>query len=437
MTTAAAHAERPPSGAFAALHYRDYALFWWAAIVSNSGTWMQTITVPFVIFQITHSTTWVGFTAFMAFGPALIVGPIAGSLADRFPRKQVILWTQGVMMILAFVLWGLWVSGAATPWLIVGTLCVSGFASGINLASWQSFVPQLVPADAMLNAIRLNSMQFTAARAFGPALAGFVLVQFGPSTAFMANAISYLLVLGALLAIHPRAISMPSEPPRVLEHFRQGLQYVRARRALMLAILTIFVLCFFGSSVVQLAAPLAHDVFHVGKAAYGILVAAFGVGSVVGVGLTLAYGDRIRRSRMALIGISVFGIGEVFLGAAPSYSVGLGALGAMGVAYVLVAVSLNTSIQARVDESHRGRVLAIYLMGLLAGVPLGALAGGALADAIGLRATIIAGGAVLVAFAALMLVVFGALRPLDETIENESIRTDPLLAAPPELTGAD
>jgi MFS family permease len=437
VTTAAARAEQPPSGAFAALHYRDYALFWWAAIVSNSGTWMQTITVPFVIFQITHSTTWVGFTAFMAFGPAFVVGPLAGSLADRFPRKLVILWTQAVMMVMAFVLWGLWVSGVATPWPIVATLCVSGFASGINLASWQSFVPQLVPPEAMFNAIRLNSMQFTAARAFGPALAGLVLVQYGPATAFMANAISYLLVLGALVAIHPRAIELPSEPPRVLEHFREGLRYVRARSALMLAVLTIFVLCFFGSSVVQLAAPVAKEVFHVGKAEYGILVAAFGVGSVVGVGLTLMYGDRVRRSGLALTGLSVFAVGEIFLGGAPTYAVGLLALGAMGTAYVLVAVSLNTSIQARVDEGHRGRVLAIYLMGLLAGVPLGALAGGALAEAIGLRATIIAGGAVLVAFAALTVLIFGAMRPLDETIETERVRTDPLLAAPPELTGAD
>jgi len=205
----------------------------------------------------------------------------------------------------------------------------------------------------------------------------------------------------------------------------------------VLACVTITTLCFFGSSIVQLAAPLAETVFDVGEAEYGILVAAFGVGSVVGVGLTLAYGDRVRRSQMALVGLGVFAAGEILLGAAPGYAVGLVAMSAMGIAYVLVAVSLNTSIQARVDEGHRGRVLAIYLMGLLAGVPLGALLAGVMADVIGLRATVIAGGAVLAVFLVVAMVAFRGMRPLDETIETEHVHADPLLAAQPELAGAD
>jgi MFS family permease len=212
-----------PSGVFAAFRYRDYAVFWTAAVISNSGTWMQTITVPYVIFQLTHSTTWVGFSAFMQFGPAVAVGPLAGSLADRFPRKTVIFVTQSVMMLVAFSLWATWASGVATPGIIVANLFVSGLASGLNIASWQAFVPDLVPREAMLNAIRLNSMQFTAARAFGPALAGLVLGQFGPATAFLANALSFLLVLVALVMISPRAVEHPEAPPRFVEHFRAGL----------------------------------------------------------------------------------------------------------------------------------------------------------------------------------------------------------------------
>jgi MFS family permease len=437
VTTAAAAAGSQKQGVLAAMHYRDYALFWWAAIISNSGTWMQTITVPFVIFQITHSTTWVGFAAFMMFGPAFIVGPIAGSLADRLPRKQVIMYSQTVMMVMAFALWGVWISGEATPWNIVVLLMVSGFASGVNLASWQSFVPQLVPHDTMMNAIRLNSMQFTAARSFGPALAGLVLAEFGAGAAFLINALTFVLVLVVLVMIHPRPVDIPSDPPTMLAHFGEGLRYVRRRRALVLSCVTITVLCLFGSSIVQLAAPLAETVFEVGEAEYGILVAAFGIGSVLGVGLLLAYGDRVRRSRMALVGLAGFAASEILLGAAPVYAVGLVALGGMGITYILVAVSLNTSIQARVDEGHRGRVLAIYLMGLLAGVPLGALLAGAMAEVIGLRATVIAAGAVLVGFLVLALVAFHGMRALDETTETEHVRPDPLLAAQPELTGAD
>lgn len=416
MTTTAVRA--PGRGVLDALHYRDYVLFWCGAIVSNTGAWMQTITAPYVVFQLTHSTAWVGFTAFMAFGPALLIGPVAGSLADRFPRKQVVLATQVAMMVVAFALWAVVVTDSASPGIIVGLLCVSGFAAGVNIASWQAFVPQLVPPEAMLNAIRLNSMQFTAARAFGPALAGLVLAEFGPATAFMANALSYLLVIAALLTIHPRPIEMPTEFPRVMDHFRAGVAYVRRSKALVLAVLTITVLSFFGSSVIQLAAPLASDVFDVGKAEYGLLVGAFGAGAVVGSLLTLAFGDRVLRSRLAITGLVVFAAGEVLLGAAPSYAIGLVGLVGMGVAYILVAVSLNTSVQARVDESHRGRVVSIYLMGLLAGVPLGALLGGALAESVGLRETIVGGGTVVGAFAVVALIAYDGMRPLDEGLDD-------------------
>jgi MFS family permease len=425
-------------GALVAFRSRDYRVFWCAAIVSNSGNWMQMITVPYVILRMTHSATWVGFAAFMAFGPALAMGPIAGSLADRYPRKQVVLLTQAVMMVAAFGLFGLWVSGEATPGLIVAILFISGLGSGLGIAAWQSFIPQLVPKEHMLSAIRLNSTQFTAARAFGPALAGIVLAEFGPSTAFFLNAVSFSFVLVALVAIHPRSIEMPSVHPRVLEHFRAGVRYVRERRSLVLPVVTIFIVSFFGSSVIQLCAPLARRVFDVGKAEYGFMVASFGAGAIFGTFGTLAFGDRVRRSRLAMIGLTVFAVGEILLGSAPDYSVSLIGLFGMGIAYMFIAVSLNTTIQARVEESHRGRVLSIYLMGLMAGVPLGALTGGAVAELAGLRATVIAGGTVVLAFAVFAGVVFDAMRPLNESIDHGApVHADALLTSQPTIAGAD
>jgi MFS family permease len=425
-------------GALVAFRSRDYRVFWCAAIVSNSGTWMQTITVPYVILRMTHSTTWVGFAAFMAFVPALLMGPWAGVLADRYPRKRVVLVTQSVMMIAAFALWGLWVSGAASPESIVAILIVSGIGSGVGIASWQSFIPQLVPAEHMLSAIRLNSMQFTAARAFGPALAGLVFREFGPSVAFFANAISFVLVLVALVSIHPRAIDMPCVTLRVVEHFRDGVKYVRERPALILPVVTMLVVSFFGSSVIQLLAPISRRVFDVGRAEYGFMIAAFGVGAIFGTVATLAFGDRIRRSRMAMAGLVLFAVGEIQLGTANGYVGSVIGLLAMGAAYMFVAVSLNTSIQARVEESHRGRVLSIYLMGLHAGVPLGALTGGAVADFTGLRAMVIGGGAVVLAFAVVAAVAIDAMRPLNESIDQaEPAHADPLLTTQPTIAGVD
>ena len=154
-----------------------------------------------------------------------MMGPVSGSLADRFPRKTILLITQTGMMLVAFAMWGVWISGEATPWIFVGLLLCSGITSGINITAWQAFVPQLVPESELLHAVRLNTMQFTAARAIGPAIAGLVLAAYGAGVAFFVNAVTFLLVLGALLLIHPR--SVPRRGGR-----RAGLAALPRRRAL-------------------------------------------------------------------------------------------------------------------------------------------------------------------------------------------------------------
>lgn len=427
-----------PRNSLSVLRYRDYAIFWWAALISNSGTWMQSIAAPFVIYQLTRSTTWLGFAAFMAFFPALCVGPLAGSLADRYPRKVILLYTQSGMMLLAFALWGTWEAGVATPEVIVGLLFLSGIASGLNITAWQSFVPQLVPRTELLHAVRVNSMQFVAGRAFGPALAGLVLQVYGAGTAFLLNALSYLLVLGALVAIHPRSVPVDSNAGRVRDHFREAVAYVRARPAVYLPVLTITAVSFFGSSMVQLVPAFAQDIFDVGKGAYGFLVAAFGIGAVVGSVVVAFFADRYFRSRVAMLGLFLFAAGEVLFGGAPGYAIGLVGMFTMGTAYVLIATALNTSIQARVDEAHRGRAVSIYLMGLLAGVPLGALAQGVLASVVGLRPTVVGSALLLAGTAVLGVVRYSAFRPLDEALEDETgTGPDLLVGTPPSIASTD
>lgn len=404
---------------FSSLRHRDFALFWTAALISNSGSWMQTVTVPFVLYQLTHhSRTWLGIGAFAQLFPAFAIGPWSGTLADRFSRKRILLITQSVQMLVAFSLWSFWVAGRATPAIIITHLTVSGIVSGINITSWQSFVPLLVPRESLPGAVRLNSMQFTAARAFGPALGGVVLAAFGPATAFMTNAVTFLLVIGALVIVRPREAEVVGAGERFVEHFRQGLAYVRARQSLVLAVVTMTAVSFFASSVVQLAPALAKDQFGVAAGGYGALVAMFGTGAIVGVLIASLYGDVALRSRMALSGLVIMVAGVLLLSAAPTYWLGMAALFVMGVAYLLVAVALNTSIQVRVAEAYRGRVLSIYLMGLLGGVPLGALLEGRLGDVVGLRPTVAGAGVALGLFSLYAVAHFRALRPLDEALED-------------------
>jgi MFS family permease len=427
-----------PRHSFRALAHRDFALFFGAALASNTGTWMQGIAAPYLLYQLTHSTAWLGIGAFMAFFPGLCMSPLAGSLADRYPRKTILLWTQTAMMAVAFALWGVVAADVASPGVIVTLLGLGGVASGLNITAWQSFVPQLVPREDLLAAVRLNSMQFVSARAFGPALAGVVLQLYGAGTAFFLNGISFLLVLGALVLIHPSPVELEASSERVLAHFRGALAYVRARAGLLLPVLMIAVVSLFGSSVAQLAPAFAEDVFDVGKSGYGLLVAAFGVGAIGGSLIVALWAERYRRSRVAIGGLFVFAAGELLFALAPVYAVGIAGMATMGGAYISIATSLNTSVQARVDEAYRGRALSIYLMGLLAGVPLGALLQGTLADVIGLRATVVLATGALVTCTVAGIVRARAFAPLDEALEEQTGRgPDLVLETPPAIAAAD
>jgi MFS family permease len=202
-----------------------------------------------------------------------------------------------------------------------------------------------------------------------------------------------------------------------------------------MCVLTIFTVSLLGTAVIQLAPALAVDQFGVGKSAYGLLVAMFGSGAIVGSIVVATWGDHVRRSRMTLAGITVMAGGQILLGAVSVYALGLVALFVMGASYVLVSTALNTSIQIRVDEEHRGRVMAIHLMCLLAGVPFGALILGKLASLVGLGESIIGFGLALELCVLAAVLWLGGLRAIDE-IRPDLVHTDPLLV-PPEIVGAD
>jgi MFS family permease len=399
---------------------------------------MQTVTVPFVIDQLTHSTALVGVSAFATFFPATVIGPLAGSLSDRHDRRNVLIWAQVVMMAMATALWITWGTGIATTALILVLVVISALGAGITTAAWQSFVPQLVPRSDLLSAVRVNSMQFTAARAFGPALAGLVLASLGPSWAFGANAISYLCVIGALLFISPKPPLHPDTNGRVLQHFREGARYVRRRAVLFVAILMVMLIALLGVAIVQLVEPIARHVFHVGAGKYGLMTGAYGLGAVIGGVFMVAFGDTFRRSRLAITGLALMAVGVIALGATRVYEISLVALLAMGLAQVLCMVSCNTAIQLNVDENYRGRASSIFTMSFFAAGPIGALVAGILGDLFNLRVTVVAAGVVLAACLVFALVRFHGLRPLDESppVSDETLLAAAELPPPTDLDSA-
>lgn len=399
--------------AFAALAHRDFALFWGSAVVSNICASMQAIVVPFVVFKITNSTAWIGASTAIAFVPSLVLGPLAGSLADRYPRRKVLLINQAVQMAAATGLWLVWTTGNAGLGPLLALLLLQSVSVGLSLASWQAFVPSLVPRRDLMSAVRLNSIQFTLAQAVGPALGGVVLAAFGAGAAFGVNAVSFVLVLSALAVVRPR----PAPPRETQQSFRAefvaGVSYVRRRPSLLYCVTTTFGLSALTTSLVQLAPALAEHQLSVGATGYGFLVAAFGIGSMV-AGVQLAvYGDRHLRSRAVMAGLvgTVLGLG--LLAGASGFILGFVALFTVGFAKMLVSTTLNTALQLQVDDAYRGRVLSLYLMGTLSGLPLGTLVLGAVADPFGTRTMSVVAAAAAAVLVAAGLVRGTGLRALD------------------------
>jgi predicted MFS family arabinose efflux permease len=239
---------------------------------------------------------------------------------------------------------------------------------------------------------------FNTARAVGPALAGIVLDVWGSTTTFALNAVSFAVVLAGLAVVRIRPAATPPSRRTVRAEFADGVRYSWRHRSMELCMYSALAMTLFGASVAQLAAGVATDIFDVGGGGLGLLVGAYGVGSAITALTLTVVADRLPRSSVALGGIFLYGVGVLGVVATRTVPVGMAGYFAMGIAHILVGISTNTTIQAQVEEAYRGRVMSLYLMCMVAGMPIGALVGGRLGDAIGLRETLGAFGVVLLLY---------------------------------------
>lgn len=387
--------------AVVAFRYRNFAIFWAGALLSNTGKWIQNVTVPFVLYELTGSATWTGVATFAQFLPASLTAPLGGSIADRFHRRNVLVVTQSAMALVALALWLVWESGTATPWSITALVGLTGLIGGINIASWQAFVSELVPRSVLLNAVTLNSAQFNGARAFGPALGGVVLATLGPGSAFLINAVSYGAVLVALsLLTVPRIVAVRNGRARVLSDFAATGRHMRERMGMATCVVVVMAVGLLGSPVFPLIKVFTDEVFMVGDTAFGVLSAALGIGSVLAAPLVAGRGSGLRRGALATRALVVYGASLTTFALAPGYGVALVALVVAGGGYLAVTSTLNTTLQLQVDEAMRGKVLSLYVMGLTVSYPLGALIQGLMADLVGPRPTVAVAGATLLVLTA-------------------------------------
>ncbi|WP_419919110.1 MFS transporter [Candidatus Poriferisocius sp.] len=396
-----------------ALSYRNYRLFLSGAIVSNSGVWVQMIALAFVIEDLTGKGTWVGLAAMMQTLPAVGLGMVGGALADRFPRRIMLMFTNSSQALVALGFAAMWFSGVDRPLAYIALGVVNGCVNGIQLPAWQAFVSELVPRKALLNAVTLNSAQFNASRAVGPAVGGLVLAFGGPGWAFLVNSLSYMPAVLALALIRvPRLAAGTDGRPNLFTDAVAAVRYTASHAGIRRAVLIAGVIAFLGQPIIHLVVIFAQDVFRVGELKYGILAAASGVGAVLNTPLVISWGSRAPRSLLVGLAWPVYGLALLGFALSPNYWLAVVALAVVGASHIVTASTLNTVIQLQVTEELRGKVLALYLMTLLAGLPLGAQLQGALADLIGPRIAVGGAGALLAA-TALWWVLSGRTRVLN------------------------
>ena len=402
-----------PPGAFAALRHRNYAMFWAAGIVSNSGRFFQAVAIPLVVYDLTGSAAWVGLAGFAQLLPMALLGPLAGAIADRYPRQRILLLTQTLQAVSSLLFVALWFGGSRSPTVYVVASIVAGACAGLNLPAWQAFVSELVPRDTLMSAITLNSAQFNTARLLGPTLAGIVIAAFGPGWAFLVNAISYAAVITALLLIRlDRVAPEPDGPMRPWREFVGAIGYARSKPGIVTAIATVTLIGVFGLATQMMSVVIAEEVFDRGERGFGEMLSAVGLGAIIASPIVAHLSGRITRSVIQQGALVLYGSGIIGAGLAPNFRLAQLALLVMGMAHIASASTLNTAIQLQVDERVRAKVLSVYLTVLLLANPLGQLVLGQVIEAIGPQETYVLSGALLLAVA-VALTVTGRLAGLD------------------------
>lgn len=379
---------------FRALKHKNYRLFFFGQGISLIGTWIQQIAISWLIYSLTKSPLIMGVITFLGTIPSLFISPFAGVIIDRVNKYHSLIIIQTLFMIEAFLLAMLTLSGSIQVWQIVILSVLVGITMAIDMPLRQSFVIQLIGGSEDLgNAISLNSLSFNLARLIGPAIAGILIARVGEGICFLINSISYLAVIGVLIAIK---INVPKQPQmkkiNVLSELKEGIIYSFNTPPIKKALIFLATSSFIGMSFPVLMPIFAKEILNGNAQTLGFLMSASGIGALIGA-LYLA-GQKTVDGLEKIIAIAAVICGTGLLGLAfcNKISISLVLLFAIGLGMVVIMASCNTLIQYWVDDNKRGRVMSLYTMAFMGTAPLGSLCGGAIADKIGVANTFLIGG---------------------------------------------
>ena len=412
MTGASLHVTNP----FSALRYPAFARFALGSTFCGVAQFLAGLATPFLINQLTDSNSWVGAASFAALLPAVIGTPFAGALADQMDRRLLLLAGIGLQSLVMVAIVVLYTSDRLTPWLILGLNFVGGSASSFLWAPPQSLAAVLVPRESLAAAVRMVSITFTVSRSVGPVVAALTLAFGGPGLAFSMALGIYLVGFSVMTTVRT-GWSPTGGGGSLRSQLSDGIAYVRARPEMRLAFRLAFTVASLGAVFAfSLTAGVADDLYGLGGGGLGVLATSAGVGSMLASAYISGPGSRVARSIMERRNILFYGFGLVVVASTSWMALGILGYLCMGAAHMLHGTTLSTALQIRVDDAYRGRVMSVFLVAVLSGIPLGGLAFGILSDLVGLRWVALGAGCLLVIHA-LAFHHRGLLAMLDNEVE--------------------
>jgi MFS family permease len=380
---------------------------------------MQRVAQDWLVLQLHHgsaaeASTALGLTTGLQFLPILLFSPYAGLVADRMPKRRLLQLTQAAMGVASLVLAALALTDVVTTGMVFATAFAFGIGSAFDAPARQSFVSEMVGPDDLANAVGLNSASFNLARVMGPAFSGLLIAALGSGVratglVILLNGFSYLAVIAALQMMSVQELTPVARAPRGKGMIRDGVRYVRGRPDLMLILVAVFFAGTFGMNFQMTSALMATQVYDRGPAEYGLLGTTLAVGSLTGALLGARREGRPRQRLVVLAGVA-FGTVEIVLGLMPSYLTFALLTPLLGLSLLTMLNAANTTVQLSVSPEMRGRVMALYMMLVMGGTPLGAPVVGWVGATFGARWTLIGGGAMSVIGVLLAVAVFHGFR---------------------------
>jgi MFS family permease len=378
------------SRSFVSLQVPNYRRYFVGQLASLSGNWMQMVAEIWVLLTLTGSGVAVGLATGLQFVPMLLLGAMGGLIADRVPKRRLLILTQTLHMVAPLTMLALALTAGLEPWMVFALVFVRGSVNAVDYPTRQAFVMEIVGDERVVSAVGLNSVLVHSARVIGPAVAGVLIATVGPEPCFALNALSFTVMIGALATMDTAALRPSEQVPRAAGAVRASLRYVRRTPDLWIPLALMGAVGTLGFNFQAILPLLARFTFEGGAGAYAALVCAMAVGAIAGALVTSARG---RVSHGVLAGAAiVFGALALVAAGAPTLALEVAALAPLGAASVMLAASINSSLQLASDPRMRGRVMALYSIVFLGSTPIGAPLAGYLSEVLDPRAALVMAG---------------------------------------------